>query len=242
MNNIEIIEYRSWNQFKASVNNDLFENGVFHRGQYLFRGQKNADWPLIPTFDREYVQYPYDQRRVIEKTLLFELQQEFDGTDYLTGKTSEVEIIAFSQHFGLPTRLLDWTLSPYVAAFFAFADLVASSSSTQHVAVWILDLQSPVWNAETGVEIVGVTRVGNVRLRNQQGKFTLSRTPFASLEEYVDKFKLSKPALKQVLIPTLEAHVAISDLDMMGINHSHLFPGPEGIIKNVRVRTALNLV
>jgi hypothetical protein len=91
-----------------------------------------------------------------------------------------------------------------------------------------LSRESDVWNAESGVEVVDVPPVGNLRLRNQSGMFTIMRTPFASLEEYVEHYGDGPPALRKFILPAHEAVHAVSDLDAMGINYSHVYPGLEG--------------
>jgi len=48
----------------------------------------------------------------------------------------ELEWLALMRHYGAPTRLLDWTTSPYVAAFFATAEAKPDESS----AIWAIDI------------------------------------------------------------------------------------------------------
>ena len=59
--------------------------------------------------------------------------------------------------------------------------------------ICVLHLDNPVWSREMGVEIVTTPALDNIRLRNQGGKFTLSRTPFATLEEYVERSAADRP-------------------------------------------------
>lgn len=89
-----------------------------------------------------------------------------------------------------------------------------------------------------GVEIVTPPALENVRLRNQSGRFTLSRTPFASLEEYVVQ-SASGLALTKVVLPAGEAVPALPDLDLMGINSYHLFADFGGLADMATMRLLL---
>lgn len=240
---IQTIDYYSWEDFKSQIANDLFDDSIFVRGRYLFRGHRNIDWSLTPTFDRMFAEFSSSERDKIEKKFIEEFGEEIDNLDLNIDLKSEESVLAFAQHHGLPTRLLDWSMSPYVAAFFAFADLLTSSnlSDESNVAIWVLDTEKDVWREKHGVMIVSPQRIGNLRLRNQQGKFTLSKTPFISLEEYVN-YQKEPLALRKITIPAHELHKALSDLDLMGVNHSNLFTGADSAVRSTSMRIALYLL
>ena len=68
-------------------------------------------------------------------------------------------------------------------------------------------------------------------MRSQAGKFTLSRTPFRSLQKYVANCDDGSGSLYLFIIPVSEARIAMADLDMMGINNSTMFPDIGGRAK-----------
>jgi hypothetical protein len=237
---IRILQYGSWIELKRDLFTELFGDGVFRPGRYLFRGMGSADWPLASSFDRRFTSLGRDQRLRLWEDLVSEWRRgcELSGVAEAVVRDDQ-KLWALGQHYGLPTRLLDWSTSPYVAAFFAFNQWVLRlSREFSHVAIWVLHLDNPVWSKEMGVEIVTPPALENVRLRNQSGKFTLSRTPFASLEEYVVQ-SASGLALTKVVLPAGEAVPALPDLDSMGINSYHLFSDFGGLADMATMRLLL---
>ncbi len=56
---------------------------------------------------------------------------------------SDLELSALAQHYGAPTRILDWSLSPYISAFFAFMDaIVLRQDERRDVAIFALDVRT----------------------------------------------------------------------------------------------------
>ena len=239
---IQILAYSSWLEFKHDLFIELFGKSAFRPGRYLFRGMGNADWHLSSLFDRRFSSLPHDQRLRLWGELIREWRRTCEETGIPDSVVSNDEKLwAFGQHHGLPTRLLDWSTSPYVAAFFAFQSwILRQPEEFSHVAIWALHLENPVWSKEMGVEIVTPPAMENVRLKNQSGKFTLSRTPFATLEEYV-QHSATGPALTKVVLPASEALQALPDLDSMGINSYQLFPDFTGLAGMVTMRRLLDL-
>jgi hypothetical protein len=243
---IRYLSYGSWRELKRDLLNELFEDGVFRSERYLFRGMGSADWKLAPAFDRRFGYLDADERLRVWDELIEQWRGGCHEHGHVReaarrdGAQHEVALWALGQHYGLPTRLLDWSTSPYIAAFFAFKEcLERLPHRFSHVALWILHLDNPVWAKDQGVEIVSAPALENVRLKNQSGKFTLSHTQFASLEEYVTETG-SGVALTKVVLPASEAVPALPDLDSMGINSYRVYPDLGGLAEMATMRLLLS--
>lgn len=234
---IQEIHFGGWEQFKTKISQHLFPGQMFRRGKYLFRGHSDPSWRLVPTFDRMFANQSRSKRLEIADELLIRFKRSLEGfTIPDQALASDSLLLALGQHYGLPTRLLDWTESPYIAAFFAFNRTALWGARDQHVAIWVLDSENPIWSSHYGVEIIDVPSFGNQRIRNQSGKFTLSKTPFPALEDYVQAHG-DRGALQRYSLPASESTRALADLDAMGIHHATVYPEIEGAAQMALFRT-----
>lgn len=221
--------FASWEDYKSGHARILFGSDLFRRGRFLFRGHSEPTWKLASSFDRLFASEEPRRRQAIAKSIIASFRQTLDDLavpDEI--KNDDALMLALGQHHGLPTRLLDWTESPYVAAFFAFSPATFLKANDSQIVIWALDRRSPIWYPVDGIGVIDLPSIGNLRLRNQAGKFTRAQAPVATIEEYIEKHKDSSNALTRLLVPRSEAMKAMADLDAMGIHHGTVFPELEG--------------
>jgi FRG domain len=247
----------SWEDFKQYASR-YFLPALKNQEALLFRGQGNANWELTPTFDRAFS--ARKDGADLEKALLKEFAKQCGGYDEyrsvahraaIDDADKNVELVALGQHLGLPTKLLDWTESPYIAAFFAFQshfyEVAKGQRIDQKVAIWVLKKGHKIWGENKGVEIVSAFSGDNSRLRNQVGWFTRSKTPFSCLEKFIDacekesgSFGADGP-LQKIELPGSIAVDAMLDLELMGIKASYLYPDSSaGLVAQTLIKTLLN--
>src|SRR5690242_16377185 len=87
------------------------------RDNVVYRGAANAAWPLLTSLDILGGVHPPHTKADLEEHILRNFIRY--ARPYLGQAVSEWEALVAAQHHGAPTRLLDWTYSPMVAAHFA---------------------------------------------------------------------------------------------------------------------------
>jgi len=116
----EDTEVNSWDELTQALNHEpIFPPrdgaGGHKRSDFVFRGMANKNWHLMTSLER--LGTPPD---LIEKPALRSFGKYAPRGTFAIN--SEWERLAVAQHNGLPTRCLDWTISPLVAAHFATAE------------------------------------------------------------------------------------------------------------------------
>jgi FRG domain-containing protein len=117
---------RSWDEFVRIVSG--------HEGQWVYRGQPK-DWPLQSSLEKYIRAWDGDIAfsPMIERQMIREFRRRYPDPADAAIHEDTLYCLAMMQHHGAPTRLMDWTYSPFVAAKFA------AGEGTRDAAIWCLN-------------------------------------------------------------------------------------------------------
>ncbi|WP_199544227.1 FRG domain-containing protein [Paraburkholderia kururiensis] len=228
----------SWREIKDQLFNMPYR-------KHIFRGQSNSRWPLRSLFHREgrAELYRYTQQDVtmMYRRLSGALSQQLDiGTN--DGRGAFLHLL---QHHGYPTPLLDWSFSPFVAAFFAFRrhGRLAGAGNDSRVRIYKFDYEA--WTSvvepipmlatpRNNLSFLEFQTQNNPRAIPQQALSSV--TSMDDVESYIAlcEKKLNRSFLEAFDVPVSDAPQALADLRLMGITAGSLFPGIDGACEEIR--------
>jgi hypothetical protein len=229
------IEIDSIEGYLSLIKKSKAENmGAGNFMDFLFRGQ-NVDYPLIPKLRR------LKARGELLKVEQFMLQ-EFKRTNPLLVKehtpSDDWDYLTLGQHFGLPTRLLDWSHNALTALWFATADVDLLDISPAHYAVvWILMAEASDFSlnieATSPFDVpqtqIFRPRIIKQRINNQSGVFTIPSSQELLESRPMNQVDSFDKKLIKIRIPADKLSQIRLDLNTLGVNAFSIFPELEGL-------------
>jgi len=251
------------NSLREDNKEDLWKISPLKKDKYPHEteeAQINVEYSILREFykhsDFKGLKVPVSKhlRENLHKKLSYDHVNRFNIDKWI--QDDLLEITSLAQHYGIPTRLLDWTYDPYIAFYFAFHDAIKTEGKlSENLVIFALNKEYLSIFRKLGMNIQFITPhySENPNLSAQKGLFIhynktsiekgnkekrcipIDRTP---LDEFIkNKFdnlnnKTFKTLfLKKFIIPCSEAKKGCQILDKMGYDSGNVFPGYSGIAK-----------
>ncbi len=248
------IEITSWSDLIEQLYADSWQDHIKrYRSNYAFRGLSNKDYDLKTSLIRlggKYYDLEFHLIKNFKKYARIENPSRYTIWDWL----------AIAQHHGLPTRLLDWTYSPFVAMHFATANILKYDLDG---VIWCVDFMKvheilpdilKEQLKKEGSNVFTVELLSNVSHSLQdfdnlsESDLILFFEPPSMDERLVNQFALhsviSNPraildeklvkwpdVYKRLIIPHDVKWEIRDKLDQANINERVMFPGLDGLSK-----------
>jgi hypothetical protein len=220
-----------------------------------FRGHGDANWSLVPGWQRfDSLGKGPGVDWYNEGTLLRDFSLR--APRYLQAVPSNNwEWLFLMQHYGLPTRLLDWTESALIGLYFALRDHRGSCDA----AVWVLN---PWWLNKQSLGKYEVPAAGDplmtdwapsadghvkgrlpvaitpvhatVRISVQKGFFTIHGTEREALDRLAQGRRDDRPQLRKLTIRKGAIEEMRRDLSIAGITETVIFPEVDGLCREIK--------
>lgn len=270
---MEVKSLKSWSEFKSTID-DIRRKYGYHEfsvegdetrrfnNTILFRGQQNASWKLETTLERKTNEkFSVLHYLTLVSKSVNELESymgaKWNIPDYpvLVGeiekKQSEFspylpcyDYLIYLRHHGYPSPLLDWTESPYIAAYFAMCE----TPLEENVAVYAyIETPEGLKSMETDkaqISLQGPFVSTDKRHFAQKAWYTVAsrwenasaQHIFCSHHDVFDNPENDQDILIKITIPTIDRKLALKELNDYNINHFTLFQSEDALIKALSMK------
>lgn len=261
---------KCWEEFEQIASKMLQGRNERERIRHgpIFRGQSNSKckkWKLESTLERSAPNLGVEKYLQIIKSISKEIAsctgERWDIDDVTpynlikhgdSPNITAYEYMAYLRHNGFPSPLLDWTLSPYVAAYFAFRKWHSRVTPEMKVAIYTYNDYGTVGSlnkygltssTEPYIIPLGHTIETDRKHYLQQSEYTiclsrersnLDRIEFCRYEDV--KPKNYDAGLVKYNIPAIEGSKVLRELTNMNITAYTLFNSEESLMETLSVR------
>jgi hypothetical protein len=226
--------------------NEIASIAYSHSGgpELIFRGATDENHALIPSLGRDTKENTGGDIQSLEENMLTEFKR-LTVPILQKPPQKDFEWLFLAQHYGLPTRLLDWTSNPLVALFFAVErkdDLNGVLYYLQHAVTdqyHLFDYRTADYNEEARAQPAGIFAI-----QPNQGKVIFVRPKYSD-ERYInqrsvlscpqDPFSpLDLPAISRIVIPSYFKGEIRKRLRVLGVSTSSIYPGLGGVASEIK--------
>lgn len=255
------IVIHSWDELQQTIFDDVWDEKVMrYRDNRIYRGAADQKWDLVPSLNRVCA------HDLSLETHVFRQFRKY-GYAELADYEGFWSLLPVAQHHGLPTRLLDWTYSPMVAAHFVTEN---TDFYDRDGVIWQLDLrqfkqhmpevlQMKLRDSDSNIFTIGMLEK---LIPDFKWMKSLSEEPYAiffepssMIDRIVNQYALfsvvSDPAVllsdliekkriecNRIIIPK-EVKLEIRDkLDYINISERMIYPGLDGVCRWITRRYA----
>ncbi|MCG9874336.1 MAG: FRG domain-containing protein [Leptospiraceae bacterium] len=262
--------FENWIDFRNHIFGEL--DDTINSLGIVFRGHSNHLWDLQPTI------YRIRKSNEVDKHESISFIQELNDLNYLrrslhlftkefnivNHKSSNIDLLSILQHHGAATRLLDFSISPFIASFFALTDI---NKKGNYACVWKLSLKlidevnkfllniednDPynflynLYNSDILVhnkhkKIIGYSFLERPSIRpfQQKSGFIFPMSIDNNLENLIPQYNTQNNKLLtkyKIRISEENIQSAFKDFSKMNISFANLFPGLDGFCKDILMR------
>ncbi len=202
------------------------------KGDWIFRGHSSSSWALQSSVQRllKARNVPVDQTTAFERRLLGEFIRR--ARIFLPNPpNSDWEWLVVAQHFGLPTRLLDWTENPLIALYFAVR---SNTEMSDDGVLYAYKHKSLEVDIRSKSDPFAISKIQLIRPPHLDQRVIVQRSVFTVEPSSGGEEVNQSAGLNYWYVSCLLADRIREELGKLGISESTIFPGLDALATEIR--------